>query len=337
MNIYQDYMRLIKDAVDSDTSSYVTKGLGAPASAIVRTDEQFKALYSRIKKNEVAPSMVNLSESVRRKIDYEQQLGLHPDFKHLKGTEGIEEHYIVSAFIDIKGSTNLFKRFDKQTVFLITNTILKAGIHTMLVFGGYVHRLQGDGIFVYFGDKNMREKEAVKMALSAVSVFTHFVKTDLKEYLESVGIEYIGIRTGIDLGYQEHVIWGNSGIGEISEVTTCSLHTSLASKMQSSADKNGIVVGAHIKNEIEDGEDYFTPVAARKGEKDRYIYIDSDKKFYYTQYDFLWAKFLKTLDFIALNQYGKPVFKIKDLARPVSDSNLRPIAVKSTPYFGGKL
>ena len=97
--------------------------------------------------------MVTLSESVNRHIDYNQQLGLHPDFEHLKGTDIIEEHYIVSSFIDIKGSTNLFKKFDKQTVFLITNTILKAGIHTMLIFGGYVHRLQGDGLFVYFGDK----------------------------------------------------------------------------------------------------------------------------------------------------------------------------------------
>jgi len=203
----------------------------------------------------------------------------------------------------------------------------------MLIFGGYVHRLQGDGLFVYFGNKEMNEGVAVKAALSAVSVFTHFVKTDLKEYLESVGIEYIGIRTGIDLGYEEHVIWGNSGIGEISEVTTCSLHTSLASKMQSSAEKNGVVVGAHVRNELQNGEDYFTPVASRKGEKERYIFINKDKKFYYTQYDFIWTKFLKTLDFIAIDQYGKPVVKIKDYARPISDSKLRPIAVQSKPYF----
>lgn len=327
-------MNLIKEAVETDGSNYMSKGLGTPSKSIRRSDIQFKALMSKIKQNEIAPSMVNLSESVNRHIDYDQQLGLHPDFELLKGTDIIEEHYIVSSFIDIKGSTNLFKKFDKQTVFLITNTILKAAIHTMLIFGGYVHRLQGDGLFVYFGDKKMTEEDAVKKALAAVSVFTHFVKTDLKEYLESVGIEYIGIRTGIDLGYEEDVIWGNSGIGEISEVTTCSLHTSLASKMQSSAEKNGVVVGENVRNELKNGEDYFTPVAARKGEKDRYIFIDSEKKFYYTQYDFLWTKFLKTLDFIASNQYGKPVIKIKDHTRPISDSGLRPIAVKSTPYFG---
>lgn len=327
-------MKLIQDAVDSDASSYISKGLGVPTQSHKRSNTQFKALFSRIRDNQIAPSMVGLSESVNRHVDYDQQLGLHPDFEHLKGTDLIEKHYVVSSFIDIKGSTNLFKKFDRETVFLITNTILKAGIHTMLIFGGYVHRLQGDGLFVYFGNKKLSEENAVKNALMAVSVFTHFVKTDLKEYLESVGIEYIGIRTGVDLGYEKDVIWGNSGIGEISEVTTCSLHTSLASKMQSSAEKNGVVVGAHVKDEVKNGEDYFKPVAARKGEKERYIFFDSEKKFYYTQYDFLWSKFLKTLDFIASDQYGKPVVKIRNHTRPISDSGLRPIAVKSTPYFG---
>ena len=84
MNIYQDYMKLIKDAVDSDASSYLSKGLGVPAQSLKRSDEQFKALFSRIKDNQIAPSMVTLSESVNRHIDYDQQLGLHPDFERLR-------------------------------------------------------------------------------------------------------------------------------------------------------------------------------------------------------------------------------------------------------------
>lgn len=336
MKIYEDYMNIIKDAVETDASSFVSKGLGVPGQYTKRSDDQFKALFSRIKKNEISPSMVTLSESINGKIDYAQQLGLHPDFGYLKGTEDTEDHYIVSTFIDIKGSTALFRKFDKQTVFLITNAILKAGIHTILIFGGYVHRLQGDGMFVYFGNRSTAKKDAVKNALSAVSVFTHFVKTDLKDYFQSQGIENIGIRTGIDLGHKEDVIWGNSGIGEISEVTTCSLHTSLASKMQSSAEKNGVVVGAYVKDELKNGEDYFTPVSSRKEAKDRYIFTDKDKNFYYTQYDFHWTKFLKTLDFIASDQFGNPSVKIRNYAIPIADSRLRPIAVKSKPYFGTK-
>lgn len=333
MKIYEDYMKLIKDAIETDASNFVSKGLGIPAQYAKRSDDQFKALFSRIKKNEISPSMVTLSESINKHIDYGQHLGLHPDFGYLKGTEDTEDHYIVSTFIDIMGSTALYRKFDKQTIFLITNAILKAGIHTILIFGGYVHRLQGDGMMVYFGNRSTAKEDAIKNALSAVSVFTHFVKTDLKDYFQSQGIDNIGIRTGIDLGHKEDVIWGNSGIGEISEVTTCSLHTSLACKMQASAEKNGVVVGAHIKDGLKNGEAYFSPVSSRKEEKDRYIFTDNEKNFYYTQYDFHWTKFLKTLDFIASDQFGNPVVKIRDYARPIADSSLRPIAIKNKPYF----
>ncbi len=281
--------------------------------------------------------MESFSSKFGTTINYNQQLGSHPDFEHLKNSELTEEHYIVSAFFDIKGSTNLFRKFDKETIFLITNAIQRAGIHTVLIFGGYIHRLQGDGIFAYFGGKNVSKDKAVLNALQAVSVYTYFVKNDLKEYFNSQGIENISIRSGIDLGHAKSVLWGNAGIGEISEVTTCSLHTSLASKMQSNAEANGVVVGDHIKSEFHNGDDFFKPVSSRTGnENDRYIYRIQDRNFNYTQYDFNCSKFLKKQPFIAIDQFGKPVFKIEDASVIVSDASLRPIAVQSKPYFGGK-
>src|SRR5262245_38899604 len=50
------------------------------------------------------------------------KLGVHTDFKHLKGTDDIEYHYIVSIFIDIQGSTNLHKHYDLEEIYSITNT-----------------------------------------------------------------------------------------------------------------------------------------------------------------------------------------------------------------------
>jgi class 3 adenylate cyclase len=332
MKIYDDFFKIIKDAVESDTSNQFSKGLGSPIYG--RTNEQFKAILNRIEDKEIASEMKMFSEGLGRPVNYNQQLGLHPSFAHLKKTDNVEEHYIVSVFIDIKGSTNLFKKFNKETNFLITNAIIKAGIHTALIFGGYVHRLQGDGMFLYFGDKNTEQKKAVELALQMVSVYTHFVKNDLKEYLLSQGIENIGVRTGIDLGKKEDVLWGNSGIGEISEVTTCSLHRSLASKMQSSAITNGVVVGQFIKDEIEDDE-YFSSVTSRTGsENDRYIYRINDRNFYYTQYDFKWEKFLKKQNFIATDLYGNPTIKIPSSIKPMI--GLKSIATVNKPYFNDK-
>src|SRR5438067_1544528 len=33
----------------------------------------------------------------------DEKVGVHPDFKHLKGTDNTENHNIVSVFIDIQG------------------------------------------------------------------------------------------------------------------------------------------------------------------------------------------------------------------------------------------
>lgn len=336
MNIYKDYMDLIKEAVDSDSSQYLNKGLGSPSRK--RSIEQFQKLFSKISESTISPSLEAFSTSLGKPINFNQQLGLHPSFALLKNTNKTEEHYIVSAFFDIKGSTNLFKKFNKETVFLITNAILKAGIHTALIFGGYIHRLQGDGIFVYFGNKSINKSEAVTQALQAVSVYTHFVKNDLKEYFKSNGIENISIRSGIDLGHSSDVLWGNSGIGEISEVTTCSLHTSLASKMQSSAISNGVVVGNYIKEEVFDDSEFFTTVSSRTGnENDRYIYRIDDRNFYYTQFDFNWEKFLKKQKFIAINQMGNAVIKIPQTnIRPLSIASLKPIADLSKPFYSNE-
>ena len=325
-------MDVIKEAVYSDSSNLTSGRFGK--SINLRSKEQFSDIYMRASQKDIAPSLRSFSNKIDISINYEQQLGLHPDFEYLKNTNTTEEHYIVSAFIDIKGSTNLFKKFDKETVFLLTNAIQRAGIHTALIFGGYIHRLQGDGIFVYFGGKNIPKDKAVLHALQAVSVYTHFVKTDLKEYFKSQGIENISIRSGIDLGYAKDVLWGNAGIGEISEVTTCSLHTSLASKMQSNAETNGIVVGDYIKNELNSKDDFFKPVCHRtENENDRYIYRIDDRNFKYTQYDFNWSQFLKKQPFIATDQYGNSIPKTDNILNPLSVDNLKPIAEVNKPYF----
>lgn len=233
--------------------------------------------------------------------------GEHPDFKHLKGTDNIEQHYITSVFIDIKGSTNLHRKYDLQTIYIITNTIQRAAIHTCALFQGHIQRLQGDGLFVYFGGKSIAKDESVQMAVNAASFFTYFVKNDLKQLFEEEGMEDISTRIGIDFGDHEQVMWANFGLGDCCELTTNSLHTSLASKMQAYASANGVVVGDNVKQRLKllDRE-LFDYVRDSKGEvTKRYIYEDQDKGFFYTQYSFDWYKYLKNLHFLEEEENGK--------------------------------
>lgn len=335
MNIYTDYFNVIKEAVQADQKNTLSKGL----SGIRLSNESYKATFStinnKISDKELAPSMRHYSEiSGLGKPNYNQTLGLHPDFSYLKATHTTEEHYIISCFVDIVGSTNLFKKFSKETVFLITNTLVKANIHTALIHGGYIQRIQGDGLFVYFGGKSISKEKAVNDALLSLSTYSYFVQNDLKDYLLSQGVENISIRSGIDIGDTEDVLWGSCGIENISEVTTCSLHTSLASKMQSYANRFGIVAGDNVKNLVSKSEDFFSVVSKRTGnENDRYIFRNPEEGFNYTQYDFNWEKFLKQQPNVTFDQNGRLNFKLEISNPQLNPAHLKPIAELSKPYL----
>lgn len=335
MNIFDDYLKPIREAIAHDrksTNLYENRNFSAGE---IRKGLDIVAFNKQVPEKRLLPSLEQFANTVGLQPNFDQLLGLHPDFAHLKNVEATEKHYIVSMFVDIKGSTNLFKKYTPETVWIITNTIQRAAIHTCLIFGGYVHRLQGDGLFVYFGGKNTSASQAVERALQYASVFTYFVQEDLKNVFLEDGIEKIFTRIGIDLGYDRDVIWGMAGIGSISEVTTCSLHTSLASKMQSSATSNGIVVGDHVKNESLLLSEYYSTVTSRTGmESDRYIFRIPEDGFYYMQYDFNWLKFLKKQPFIATDLMGRLQLKTKPTVYANRDiSNMAPIAAKSKPYL----
>lgn len=333
MNIYDGYVKTIKDAISADPVNGGLYQNFINESRSFSKGLSFETFNRRIPEKMLQPGLASLAEYLGVKPDFEQKLGAHMDFAHLKGTSHTENHYIISMFVDIKRSTNLFRRYTPQTVLIITNTIQRAAIHTCLLFGGYIHRLQGDGLFVYFGGKNVKPTDAVEKALQFASTFTYFVKEDLKNMFNEKGIETIFTRMGIDLGYEDDVVWACAGLGEISEITTCSLHTSLAPKMQGNAQSNGTVVGDNIVQAIPQNARFFKPVCKRTGdESDRYIYQIPERNFNYTQHDFDWLSYLKIQNFIATDLNGN--LQLKTTSSPQRNAaNLAPIAIASKPYF----
>lgn len=262
------------------------------------------------------------------------KIGLHPDFIHLKGTSETEEHYIVSVFIDIKGSTDLFKEYDKVDVYRITNTIQSAAIHTCLALGGHIQRLHGDGVFAYFGGKNKTKEDATHDALVACSMFTYFVKNDLKNVFLEEGVEDIRTRIGVDFGDDDDVLWANFGLLDVNELTTISLHTSLASKMQAHAKPNGIVVGQNVRDKLTLDDSFYDLVRDSYGEvKKRYIFSNPKDNFYYTQYCFDWYKFLKTLPFIKAGKDGD--LQIIDPKKIEEEERINRLLTKATAIDSG--
>lgn len=223
----------------------------------------------------------------------EQKIGEHPDFDYLDHSQ-TENHYAASLFMDIKGSTRLIDIVSSlEELRMLKDTILTLAIKVCHYFGGHVQRLQGDGIFVLFVRRGHHPNDAIIGALNAASILTYFVKNDLGPAIERMGIERpIQIRTGIDFGESKDVLWSRYGIPGCDELTTTSLHTDMAAKLQQKASANGIMIGDNVKNGLDIEDFYSIRTYAKDGEikQDRNYSISSHRK--YPFWKFEWEKYL---------------------------------------------
>ena len=306
--LYKNYVDEIAHYLKQEKRSDLSKAFN-----IGRLNEGIKPtmLWLDKTKNEANfRSLSALSSVTGHVAKYEEKLGAHPSFNHLKNSDKTESHYIVSMFIDVKNSTGLFKKYDSDVIANICGTIQLATIHTCWYFDGYIQRLQGDGLMVYFGGKNITKQSAVDNALMAASFVSYFVKNDLKNLFEEQGVNKIYTRTGIDFGDADVTLWHNAGIGECSEITTTSLHTSLACKMQAQAENNGIVVGDNILSFKQKQLDYFTRKNYKNnGSEQPYIFEIQEERLRYKQYDFNWEQYLKNHPSIEEDDDGNLSFK----------------------------
>ncbi len=236
-------------------------------------------------------------------------IGDHPDFISLGHNETAKQ-YAVSFFMDIKGSTRLIEIVnDLEELRRLKDTILNLAIRVCNYFGGHVQRLQGDGIFVLFTRKGFDPNDAMIGALNASSVLTYFIKHEFEPAVIDMGIEKsISIRTGIDYGATNDVLWSRYGIPECNELTTTSLHTDLAAKLQQKASSNGIIIGDNIKQALDLEKFISTRTYFQNGLKKDDKTYNVTQNIKYPMWVFNWEKFLLSYDCVTLNN-TKLVFK----------------------------
>ncbi len=287
-------------------------------------------------------SLTDLSTVSGKKVKYNERPGFHPDFSHLKNSNSVENHYITSMFIDIKNSTGLFKKYDPLAVANITTAIQKVALHTCWYFDGYVQRFHGDGLLVYFGGKTTTLAKSVSNAINAASFFSYFMKNDLKNVFLEQNVERLYTRIGIDTGFEEDVLWHLAGMKECSEITTCSLHTSLAAKMQNHADSNGIMLGDNVKdNSFLNDELFSIQYSEKENKEERYIFQIPEENFNYTQWKFNWDKYLKNHPSVEMDENGVLYFKPKSNASLSGNNQILNTQFLNTnvegykPYFKG--
>ncbi|MCK2005496.1 adenylate/guanylate cyclase domain-containing protein [[Brevibacterium] frigoritolerans] len=235
---------------------------------------------------------------------FSSTIGIHPDFEDLVETES-RNQYICSLFLDISGSTKLGLKFPLSTVRFYKNAILKSAIEIFQVFDGHIHRLQGDAVFAYFGHKGMKKSDAIINALNAASLMQSFNKYTLSEFFIKNGLEPLRIRIGIDIGDEHQVLWSSYGLDNITEITTTSIHTDLAAKLQGKAPKNSIMIGENVFSYMDLPDEFIkTKTFIKEGtkEEDKYVLYDTHVKAYYQMKIFDWEIYLNSFSFLPKEQ-----------------------------------
>ncbi|HIP27253.1 MAG TPA: guanylate cyclase [Flavobacteriaceae bacterium] len=278
----------------ANESSSIADSITAEDLSIYPTDEFSKKLKK------------NFRKLVGKKQKYEETIGTHPDFKHLEKTNDSEQHYIVSMFVDIKNSTSIYlKTKDLIRTKYIKNTMLRIITIFMQVFDGHIHRLQGDAVFSYFGWKDKCEEDAIIDSLNAASFLLYYIENELNQQLEKQQLSPIKLRIGIDFGEQEEVLWSEYGLPGSTEVTTTSLHTDLAAKLQNQASANSIMIGDNIKTFLDLPAEFITKKTYQEnGEKKEKDYILKKPEKYYKMWVFQHKNYLKYFPFLENKSYS---------------------------------
>ena len=124
-----------------------------------------------------------------------------------------QERYLVSMFVDMRGSTKLAeKRLPFDTVFIV-NRFLGAVSQAVLESGGQPNQFVGDGMLALFGLAASRQ-EACRQALRAaariaanVEDLNKFLEHDLREPIRfGIGINGGEVIVG-DIGYRDHMVF----------------------------------------------------------------------------------------------------------------------------------
>lgn len=124
-----------------------------------------------------------------------------------------QERYLVSLFVDMRGSTQLAeKRLPFDTVFIV-NRFLGAVSQAVLEAGGRPNQFIGDGMLALFGLTVSRE-EACRQALRAAALIAvnidelnQFLSHDLHEPIRfGIGIHGGEVIVG-DIGYRDHMVF----------------------------------------------------------------------------------------------------------------------------------
>jgi len=124
-----------------------------------------------------------------------------------------EERYLVSLFVDMRGSTRLAEKMLPFDTVFIVNRFLAAVSQAVIECGGRPNQFVGDGMLALFG-LNVPAQTACRQAIRAAALISgnidelnQFLSHDLREPIRfGIGIHGGEVIVG-DIGYRDHMVF----------------------------------------------------------------------------------------------------------------------------------
>lgn len=287
-SFYSDYVNTISDILDKKPKQRTFSADSLIEKGIVLNEATESQNLPAVKSSQL-PVLFGAPVGYKS----EATIGTHPNFADMKFGEK-RYQYCTSMFIDIKGSTNLSLSYSLEEVRMMKDAILSLCIQTVTVFGGHVQRLQGDGLYVQFTERQIHQNNMIINALNAASVLCQFVSTTLADLFEQRNLKPLRIKVGIDFAEDSKCLWSHYGLPGCNELTATSLHVDLAAKLQARCASNEIRIGQYVKQFLDLPDDYLKIPSTPDGKDEIYIKRSAN----YKQYIFDWQSYLLMFDFI---------------------------------------
>jgi adenylate cyclase len=163
---------------------------------------------------------------------------------------GTQEKTLTVFFSDMEGFTKLAENLDPEQLTALLNTYLTEMSEIAFRFGGTVDKVIGDSIMVFFGDPESRGVRSD--AISCVSMALAMKKA-MKELQARWAIEGIANPPALRMGINSGVCKvGNFGTENRLDYTLLGRAVNLASRLESSAKSNEILVSKDTHDLIKD-------------------------------------------------------------------------------------
>jgi len=254
VDLYAWYINLFFPDLMNPIMTYKQMGLGIPTLGLF-TFIWIVPAYIAIKiiENTIQKKDTKL-ESIRKKL----QKYLSPQLvKSIESDTHVDlgdykRKFLTIFFSDIQGFTAMTDSMEAESMASLLNRYLEEMSKIALKFGGTIDKFIGDAVMIFFGDpeSNGYKKDALNCVNMALEMKERL--HELRQEWAAEGIkDELYIRIGISSGYSTV---GNFGCDDRLDYTVIGREVNLASRLESSAEANEILVShatyALIRDEI---------------------------------------------------------------------------------------